>query len=97
MTILDEEIKWFTDRGVHITPTYSEKYRKGYDLNTGTKDGCCVFMKDAHLVFIRGGQAFVIENDEDGFPPNLFYEIRHQVRLSVGVGESLSDNWEVLR
>lgn len=97
MTILDEEIKWFTDRGVHITPTYSVKYGKGYDLNTGTKDGCCVFMKDAHLVFIRGGQDFVIENDEDGFPPKLFYEIRHQVRLSVGVGETLSDNWEVLR
>ena len=97
MTILDEEIKWFTDRGVHITPTYSVKYGKGYDLNTGTKAGCCVFMKDARLVFIRGGQAFVIENDEDGFPPNLFYEIRHQVRLSVGVGETLSDNWEVLR
>ena len=96
MTILDEEIKWFTDRGVHITPTYSVKYGKGYDLNTGTKAGCCVFMKDAHLVFIRDGQAYVIENDEDGFPPSPCSEIIRQVQLAKGDDEEIAEQWAYL-
>lgn len=94
MTILDDAIKFLTDHWKRITPTYSVKYGKGYNLNTGTRAGCLVFMKDAHLVFIRGGQAYVIENDEDGFPPNPYSEIIRQVRLSKDWDEEIAEQWE---
>ena len=96
MTILDKAISCLTECGKRITPTYSVKYGKGYNLNTGTKAGCLVFMKDAHLVFIRDGQAYVIENDEDGFPPSPCSEIIRQVQLAKGDDEEIAEQWAYL-
>lgn len=96
MTILDKAISCLTECGKCITPTYSVKYGKGYNLNTGTKAGCLVFMKDAHLVFIRDGQAYVIENDEDGFPPSPCSEIIRQVQLAKGDDEEIAEQWVYL-
>lgn len=96
MTSLDNAITLLNEKGARITPTCSVKYGTGFNLNTGTIAGCLVFIKGEHLVFIRGGQAFVIENDIDGFPPDPYNEIKHQVRLSKGVGETFSDNWNFL-
>lgn len=96
MTILDKAIRDLVDEGATITPTYSVKYGRGFNLNTGTKAGCLVFLNNGDLVFVRGGREYREPIDKEWEELGVRYTIESQVNFSADVpslGIGLSPFW----
>jgi len=83
MTILNKAIRDLVDEGTTITPTYSIKYGQGFNLNTGTKAGCLVFLNNGDLVFVRGGREYRLPIDKEWGEFGVRRTIVNQVRYSV--------------
>lgn len=96
MTILDKAIRELVNEGATITPTYSVKYGHGFNLNTGTKAGCLVFLNNGDLVFVRGGREYRQPIDKEWEEFGVRLTIESQVRYSKDsrdFDDNLSDFW----